>query len=429
MTMAVEGTTAGEAAAADRSDDRAVPAQGFWSLTCLVCFAHFWSHFFQFLLPSLFPVLKAYYGVGYTELGVLATAFYLASGLAQTPAGFAVDRFGAPRVLAGGLLLLAVSFAGIAAAPPFAMLLPLMVAAGLGNSVFHPADYTILGHRIAPARVGRAFALHALSGTLGYAAAPAAMVALAGMMPWNRAILLPAALAASAAILVAVRRHALATPQSLAAAAPASAAAGTAARRGPDLSAFASSAVLACFAFFVLSALPSIGVTGFLSPTLAARFGTPAETAAAAVTALLAGSAFGTLAGGWLADLVRRPDRVVPAGLAAACLLILAAGQAGAPPLVLVGAFALAGFAAGLTTPSRDLIIRAAAKSGATGRVFGFVYSGYDIGSSLAPLLLGALIDHAAPAWVVPAVAAGYAGMIAAVLLTGGGRRGRGAPA
>ncbi|HEY0526037.1 MAG TPA: MFS transporter, partial [Stellaceae bacterium] len=167
MTMAVEGT-AGKTAAADRSDDRAVPAQGFWGLTGLVCFAHFWSHFFQFLLPSLFPVLKVHYGVGYTGLGVLATAFYLASGLAQTPAGFAVDRFGAPRVLAGGLLLLASSFACIAAAPPFAMLLPLMVAAGLGNSVFHPADYTILGHRIAAARVGRAFALHALSGTLGY---------------------------------------------------------------------------------------------------------------------------------------------------------------------------------------------------------------------------------------------------------------------
>src|SRR5690349_20002721 len=95
--------TARAAARAAAAEPAHAQAQAFWSLTGLVCFAHFWSHFFQFMLPPLFPVLRAHYGVGYTELGLLATAFYLASGLAQTPAVFTVDRFGAPRVLAGGL--------------------------------------------------------------------------------------------------------------------------------------------------------------------------------------------------------------------------------------------------------------------------------------------------------------------------------------
>lgn len=54
----------------------------------------------------------------------------------------------------------------------------------------------------------------------------------------------------------------------------------------------------------------------------------------------------------------------------------------------------LAGFSSGITGPSRDLIVRGATTRGATGRVYGFVYSGLDTGSALAPVALGYLLDH-----------------------------------
>src|SRR5579875_120974 len=108
-------------------------------VTALVTGAHTADHFFQLVLPLLFPLLKAAYGVSYTELGLLMTLFYTTSGLSQTPAGFLVDRFGARRVLATGLSILSGAMILIGLAPRFWLLLPLMVIASAGNSVFHPA--------------------------------------------------------------------------------------------------------------------------------------------------------------------------------------------------------------------------------------------------------------------------------------------------
>ena len=73
----------------------------------LIGFAHGLSHFFQLVLPSMFPLLKAEFDVSFAALGALAGVFYLASGVTQFAAGFAVDRVGARPVLLGGLALLA----------------------------------------------------------------------------------------------------------------------------------------------------------------------------------------------------------------------------------------------------------------------------------------------------------------------------------
>jgi dipeptide/tripeptide permease len=53
----------------------------------------------------------------------------------------------------------------------------------------------------------------------------------------------------------------------------------------------------------------------------------------------------------------------------------------------------IAGLCEGVTAPSRDILVKGAAPPGATGRVFGFVYSGIDTGAMLAPLGFGLLVD------------------------------------
>lgn len=391
--------------------DAAAPARpGFARVILPICTAHFFSHFFQFLMPPLFPLLKLSYGVSFTELGLLVTAYYGASGFAQTPAGFIVDRFGARRVLVAGLLLLAVSFALVATAPPFPLLLPLMALAGLGNSVFHPADYSMMSALVAPHRVGRAFSFHAVSATLGYAAAPVSMLALASVVPWNEAVLVPA-LAAGATGLYFVARRGDFDEMPKPHGAPES--------DGGGIGALLTAPVVACFAFFVLSALPGVGNTAFLAPALSAKFDTAIAVSATAITSLLAGTALGVLIGGWLADRTRRHTRIVVAGLLVAAALILSVTLWPVPAALLIAAFGLAGLASGTTGPSRDMVIRAAASEGRTGRVFGFVYSGYDFGSATVPLLLGAVLDHGAAGTVTPLIAAGYAAMIVAVLATG----------
>ena len=84
--------------------------------------------------------------------------------------------------------------------------------------------------------------------------------------------------------------------------------------------------------------------------------------------------------------------------------LVLATGALGLAALPVV--MAVTGFALGVTSPSRDLLVRQATPRGASGKVYGFVYSGLDLGSSLTPLLFGWLLDRGEPraVFVVSAV-------------------------
>ncbi len=362
--------------------------------------AHFCSHFYQFTLPLLFPRIRAEYGVGFTELGLIVTVFYASSGLAQTAAGFLVDHVGPSRVLAAGLGLLAASMALVALVPSFWLIYPAAALAGLGNSVFHPADYSIMSRRIDKSRVGRAFAVHALSGTLGYAAAPAVMVGLASVLPWRSAVLFAALGGGLVFLLVLAKQRLLAGPETAAPSAPTS---------GPapsPLAALRHPAVLVCFSFFFLMAVPTVGLSGFVTTALGRLYETPIATVAAALTANLVGSALGVLLGGILADRFSHHERIVAAAVFFAAAIYLVVGLLGFGPLTLAVLLGAAGFTSGLAAPSRDMLVRsAAATSATTGKVFGFAYSGFDLGSAAAPPLLGFLLDHGHAAWVLPAMA------------------------
>jgi MFS transporter, FSR family, fosmidomycin resistance protein len=362
--------------------------------------AHFCSHFYQFTLPLLFPRIQAEYGVGFTELGLLVTVFYASSGFAQTAAGFLVDHVGPARVLAAGLGLLAASMALVALVPSFWMIYPAAALAGLGNSVFHPADYSIMSHRVEKSRVGRAFAVHALSGTLGYAAAPAVMVGLAAVLPWRSAILFAALGGFLVFLLVVAKQRLLAGPPAISSA--------PAAASGPlpsPLAALRHPAVLVCFSFFFLMAMPTVGLSGFVTTALGRLYETPIAVVAAALTANLVGSALGVMLGGILADRTSHHERIVAAAVFFAAVIYLAVGVLGFGALALALMLGAAGFTSGLSTPSRDMLVRsAAATSATTGKVFGFAYSGFDLGSAAAPPLLGFLLDHGHAAWVMPAM-------------------------
>jgi predicted MFS family arabinose efflux permease len=69
-------------------------------------------------------------------------------------------------------------------------------------------------------------------------------------------------------------------------------------------------------------------------------------------------------------------------------------------PLVLPFLLYAAGFAGGTTNPSRDMIVRQVTPPGASGKVYGFVYSGLDIGSFLAPLIFGQVMNAGLPTWM-----------------------------
>jgi MFS family permease len=389
--------------------DRSVAAPGFRNdvrVIGLIASAHFFSHFFQLTLPPLFPLLKEIWGVPYVALGLAMSVFYGASGVGQPLSGFLVDRVGAHRVLLGGMALFSASIALAGLVPAYWLLLPVALLAGLGNSVFHPADYSILNASVDPRRIGRGYSVHAISGNLGWAVAPSVVVGLTAHFGW-RAALVTVGAAGLAVVSV------LAT-QLRAAGGPATERARSA--TGREVRLLLTAPILSAFAYFALIATALIGLQTFGVTTLMRIYDTPLALATGALTAFLVGGASGILAGGLLADRTQRHDVVAVAGLvtAAGFMLLLATGAVA--PALLPVILAVTGFCHGATGPSRDMLVRSATPPGASGKVFGFVYSGLDLGSCLTPLAFGWLLDHGDPRLLLVAVGVLMLGTIATVV-------------
>jgi len=362
----------------------------------LVAAAHFFSHFFQLTLPPLFPLLKEVWGVPYVALGLAMSVFYGASSIGQTVSGFLVDRVGAHRVLLAGMALFSASVALAGLVPAYWLLLPVALLAGLGNSVFHPADYSILNASVDPRRIGRGYSVHSISGNLGWAVAPTVVVGLTAHFGWRVALVTVGAVGLTVVGLLATQLRALVGGR------PAERARST---TGREVRLLLTAPILSAFAYFAFIATALIGVQTFGVTTLMRIYDTPLGLATGALTAFLVGGATGILAGGLLADRTRRHDIVAVAGLVTAAGLMLLLATGALAPALLPVVLGLTGFCHGATGPSRDMLVRAATPPGASGKVFGFVYSGLDLGSCLTPLAFGWLLDHGDPRMLFVAVA------------------------
>jgi MFS family permease len=352
----------------------------------VVGLAHGLSHFYALSLPVLFVFIKDDLGVTFTELGLVVTVFYATSGICQTLAGFATDRFGGSRMLFTGLGLFALAYLLMGMAPNYATLVGCAVISGLGNSVFHPADFSILNSAVHPKRLGYAFSVHGFTGNIGFMMAPVVMGPLARVFGWHGALTIGGLAAVAALVFVLAQRDCLAPVEHHEHAAPHAA-------LPPGARVLVSTPVLMCFGFFVLLAAGIVGIQTFGSATLTTAFHFSRETALSTLTGFLAGGTVGIVAGGWAAARTERHEVVAGSGMAGACALIALTASGVLPVAGVAVALALAGFLSGIAQPSRDMVIRKTAPKGSTGKVYGFVYSGLDAGSSTAPLF-GYLLDH-----------------------------------
>ena len=370
----------------------------------LVGAAHGLSHFLQLALPPLFPLLRVEFDTSWTLLGMLAGTFYAASGVTQFGAGFVVDRIGARPVLLSGMALLVGGTLVASLAAGLYWLFPIVALMGIGNGVFHPADFAILNSNVGERRLGHAYSTHGIGGNLGYAAAPVVSFGLASVLGWREAlVIMGIAGLVTLGVLFTQRgylgSHTTTSKHTL---------------RG-SVGLFVQVPILMCFAYFIVQTMAGNGIQTFAASALNAGFSVPLALANGAVTAYLLGSVAGILAGGFIAGRTDRHDRVAASGLlvGAALIALVAVGMA---PALLLPVFVAMGFAVGSTGPSRDLIVRSATPKGASGRIYGFVYSGLDIGATLGPIWFGLMLDHAMARGVFVAVAALFVVAIGTVI-------------
>jgi MFS family permease len=259
---------------------------------------------------------------------------------------------------------------------------------GLGNTVYHPADYALLSRHIAPARMSHAYSVHTFAGMLGSAAAPAAVLLMHGLYGWRGAFLGAAALGVFAALVLLFTPGGEAHPP---ASKPATASGPT------DWRLLLTAPILVNFLFFLIYAFASTGLQNFSVVALDQLYGTSPVTANTALSGYLLMSALGVLIGGWMAGRVTHHRFIAALGLGATALAALLIGSVDLGALLLVLVMALAGLCGGLVMPSRDLIVREVTPPGSFGKVFAFVTTGYHVAGIVAPLVFGALLDHGEP--------------------------------
>ena len=410
-------TSAAANPAPERSDLRTIG---------LVGLAHATSHFFQLLLPLLFPWLAKDFSLSFAQLGGVVSVFFVVSAVSQALAGFVVDRFGARPVLLGALALFVAAACALAGAQGYAGLMLASVLAGLGNAPFHPADFTILNNRVSSGRLGHAYSVHGITGYLGWAVASVLVTGIATASgSWRLAALGAAGWAAVVLAVLIWQRDAVDDGRTgLARAAgpnrgpPATGSTASAVQNHEHALAFLKlPSIWLCFSFFFWSTVTLSAIQSFAGPALQALHGVSQAAGAMVVTGYTLFGVAGMLCGGFVVGRVDRLERVISVCLLASAALLMVVSLGWLPGGAAIGVASLAGFGAGVAGPSRDMLIKRATPVGASGRVYGLVYSGLDIGFALAAPVLGALMDAGRPAAIFAVAAAALLASVVSVNL------------
>jgi len=357
----------------------------------LIGLAHSISHFFHLIIAPLFPWIKVEFGLTYAELGLLMTTFYVVSSVVQSTSGLLVDRYGASPLLFIGIFFLMISAFILGLSQTYSMLLIGVSIAGIGNGVFHPVDYTMINHLVKPKNLAHAYSVHGVTGYLGWAAAPLFLLSLTALFDsWRVAEFGAGALAGIVLLVLLYRRkqlddHVVEENQ---------------------LEENASVATLAIFKlpsmwmswlFFYLTSFGFAGIQSFSSSALVDIYQIPISLTASSYTLFMICSALGLIAGGFVATKIPDPDRVITTAFLISGLMAVVTGLGVFPGWSVPVLFALMGFGGGMAGPARDLMVRAGTPKGASGRVFGLVYSGIDFGAASGPVLFGLFMDWKSP--------------------------------
>ena len=365
-------------------------------LITLLGVAHGLSHYFHLVIPALFPWIIPEFGTSYAQMGAVMTVFFIVSSLGQATSGVLVDKLGPKVCLYGGVGLLMVSGFLFSVAQNYLWFYPVAAFAGLGNSVFHPTDYSIMNRCITNERLPFAFSIHSVVGNIGWAVAPVLMVGVATFTgSWRLAAATSGAMALIVLAMLLMHNslfdRALASGNGLTQEQKKE-------EKGDAGFGFLKLLVIwLCFLFFFCNSF-ALGILQNFAPSIFnATYHVGLEIATGGLTAYMIGSIIGVLSGAYVAKVFKRSDHVIAASMSVSAVMSILLASQGLGPWCVLPLMFLMGLGVGVATPSRDLLIRGACMkflgTNSFGRVYGFTYCGMDVGQTLAPLVAGPLLD------------------------------------
>ena len=133
--------------------------------------SHLINDTLQALLPAIYPMLKASFGLTFTQIGLITLSYQLTASLLQPFVGSYTDRKPKPFSLAAGMALTLLGLASLSAARSYGIIICSSVLVGMGSSIFHP-EASRVAHMAAGERHGFAQSLFQVGGNLGSSFGP-----------------------------------------------------------------------------------------------------------------------------------------------------------------------------------------------------------------------------------------------------------------
>ncbi|WP_410764950.1 MFS transporter [Haloferax sp. DFSO60] len=347
-------------------------------------------------IVALAPVL----GAIATEFDVSIAAVGLAIGvqgalitLFQLPFGYLSDTRSRTTVLALSLVLATAGITTTAFAPSYYWLLASQALLGIGIAGHHPAHYPLLAAATSESNRGRAYSLHALGGSLGFAV-PYAVASGATMLGFGWRWTIGFVAVAGAAYTLVALPLAQRLPASVARAAPES----TLTER-PSLSSVrqslrnlvSSTGLMGLALLSFLTSAAAWCIRTYSPQLLTGGYSLTPETANLLVSAMLVTEAGLILLGGSLTDRVG-PGTVALVGYAGLALIAALLAGTWAPLLLLVLVLPFSGTIS-ISRPARSTLADRISARDELGKSFAVVTIGISLGSAIAPPVFGVLID------------------------------------
>lgn len=156
-----------------------------WFILMMFMVAHAVNDGFGWIIPPLFPAIREYFSLSYTEMGAFYTLYQLFGSVFQAPVAYLVHLAPISAILVGGLLCSSVGMLLASLSYSYGALVWISAISGIGRSTYHPLAVTMLSRIFGRDSFGRAMGLHLSGSSAGMVVAPLLVGLLLSCYSWR----------------------------------------------------------------------------------------------------------------------------------------------------------------------------------------------------------------------------------------------------